>query len=67
MITFVCLIHCIIFVSLQQLYKMVNRIRKFQVLNDQIFDQLIINVQPRDTDIIPMARVIHYQPPTLEQ
>ena len=48
---------------LQSLRKMVERIRKFQILNDQIFSVINVHLNSRDEEVIAIR---HLAPPTAE-
>lgn len=50
-------------IILQSLKKMVERIRKFQILNGQIFAVLSKYLKSSESDAAPMEHVRCYQPP----
>lgn len=53
-----------LFVYLQPLKKMVDRIRKFQILNNQIFAVLNKYVKASEADSLPVEHVRCFPPPT---
>ena len=47
----------------QPLKRMVDRVRKFQILNNQIFAVLNKYLKPCDSDNLPVEHVRCFQPP----
>jgi len=60
-----CRVHdmLILCCSLQPLKKMVDRIRKFQILNNQIFAVLNKYLRINDSDSLPVEHVRCFPPP----
>jgi cytoplasmic FMR1 interacting protein len=56
-------ISLLLFFPQQQLKKMVDRIRKFQILNNQIFAVLNKYLHTNDADSMPIEHVRCFQPP----